>query len=85
MYRQTDQHCLVLDVLLVIEPGLRSPPPDVAAHPRTGDGHSLPRPQRDEDGPPGAVQDPVQLERVEQREQQQGGEHHELASVELLK
>ena len=82
--RETDEHGLVLEVLLIVEPGLRSPPPHVAPDTGPGDGDTFPDPERKEDGPPGPVYHSVQLQCVEDRKQEQRTEQHELARVELL-
>ena len=52
---QADQHRLVLDVLLRVQPGLGSAPPDVRADRCSGDRDAFPDPERDEDRPPGPV------------------------------
>ena len=49
---KADEHGLVLDVLLRVEPGLRPTPPDVRADCCSGNRDAFPDPERDEDRPP---------------------------------
>ena len=49
---QADQHRLVLDVLLRVQPGLGPPPPDVRANCCSSNCDAFPDPERDEDRPP---------------------------------
>ena len=52
---KADEHGLVLDVLLRVQPRLRSPPPDVRADSCARNRDAFPDPERDKDGPPGPV------------------------------
>ena len=52
---QADQHRLVLDVLLRVQPRLWSAPPDIRADRCSGDRDAFPDPEWDEDRPPGPV------------------------------
>ena len=52
---EADEHGLVLDVLLRVQPGLRPPPPDVRADGCSSNCDAFPDPERDEDRPPWPV------------------------------
>ncbi len=81
---QRDEHGLVLHVLVGVHARLRPSPPHDGSDDCSGHGHGLPRPQRQEDGPPRPRQHAVQLERQQQREAQQAAEDHEAGAVEVL-
>ena len=49
---KADEHGLVLDVLLRVQPGLRPPPPDIGANCCSSNCDAFPDPERDEDRPP---------------------------------
>ena len=79
------QHGFVLNVFLGVEPALGAPPPHVRPHDGAEHHYALPGPEGREDRPPRpALQDAVQLEGVEDGEDEQAAEHHELGRVEVL-
>ena len=49
VYGEADEHGLVLDVLLRVQPGLGTTPPDVRANGCSSDCDAFPDPERDED------------------------------------